>query len=210
MINNLINTLSSGARSNKYRITIPFPNIKDIDVLVQSTTFPSKTITPVDILIRGRKVSLRGETNLENTWDITFYNNKDMIERKIMLDWLNLVHTNQWNPDTGFLSNALSGVESLISGVKNVIENPMSLISGGGMTKYQKDIKIEQLDNSGSSTFSTTLIGAFPINVSNIELSDQETNVSQTTVTFAFSDIKYDIKGDGIQFEDIKDLINNI
>jgi hypothetical protein len=80
MITDLINTLNQGARKNKYRVIIPLPESSDIDLLVHSATFPSKTITPVDVIVRGRKASIRGETSIENTWDITFYNKKDMKE----------------------------------------------------------------------------------------------------------------------------------
>jgi hypothetical protein len=209
MITDLISTLNQGARGNKYRVIIPLSESKDLDILVKETTFPSKTITPVDIIIRGRKASLRGETNIENTWDITFYNKKDMFERKLLLDWLELVHTNQWNPDAGYLENILSGADSIISGVNNAISNPLSLISGG-LSTYQKDIIIEQLDADGNVTFSTTLIGAFPINISNINLTNEISEISTTSVTFAFTDLSYDIKGDGIQYSDIKNLIKNI
>ena len=209
MISNLISTLNQGARKNKYRVTIPLPNSADIDLLVHSASFPSKTIIPVDIIVRGRKASIRGETSIENTWDITFYNKKDMKERKDLLDWMDLVHSNQWDPESGFVQNVMSGVDSLISGVKNTIENPLSLLQSE-MTDYQKDIIVEQLDGNGQVTFSTTLIGAFPITVGNVELGDETGEISTTSCTFAFSDIKYDVKGDGLQYSDIKNFINNI
>jgi hypothetical protein len=63
---------------------------------------------------------------------------------------------------------------------------------------------IEQLDSNGNVTFSTTLIGAFPINVSSVELTDETSEISTTDVTFAFTDIIYDIKGDGVQYSDVK------
>jgi hypothetical protein len=209
MITDLVNILNQGARRNKYRISIPLPEAKDLDILVKETSIPSKTITPVEVIIRGRKASIRGETSFENTWDITFYNKKDMKERKKILDWMDLVHSNQWDPEFGYLQNVLSGAESIITGVTNIVENPMSIFSSEA-SKYQRDITIEQLDNNGDVTFSTTLIGAYPINISNVDLTDETSEISTSTVTFAFNDIKYDIKGDGVQYSDIKHLIKNI
>jgi hypothetical protein len=209
MITDLISILNQGARGNKYRVVIPLPESKDLDILVKETTFPSKTITPVEVMIRGRKASLRGETNLENTWDIIFYNKKDMSERKKLLDWMDLVHSNQWNADAGFLENTLSGAESIVSGITNAIQNPMSLFASEASV-YQRDIIIEQLDANGDVTFSTTLIGAYPINVGTVELTDESSEISTTQATFAFNNITYDIKGDGVQYSDIKKFIQNI
>jgi histidyl-tRNA synthetase len=41
-------------------------------------------------------------------------------------------------------------------------------------------------------------------------LGDETGEISTTSCTFAFSDIKYDIKGDGLQYSDIKHFINNM
>jgi hypothetical protein len=97
----------------------------------------------------------------------------------------------------------------MISGIKDIIKNPTSLLNSGTNT-YQKDIKIEQLDNDGNVTFYSTLIGAFPINISTVELNDSNSEISETTITFAFSDIEYGIKGSGLTFNKVVDFIENI
>jgi hypothetical protein len=157
---------------------------------VQSTTFPSKVQTPVEVFIKGRKVQIRGETNLENTWDVTFYNTKDMSARKSILEWMDIIHYNQWFEGGNSYQGAL---DSIVSGIKNIMNDPFSLLNQG-MNKYQKNIKVEQLDGYGNITYTCELIGAFPINVSSIELDDSNSEVSKTTVTFAFTDIKYSDK----------------
>jgi hypothetical protein len=207
MIRELMDVLEDGARQNKYRVIIPGDGIssKDIDILVQSATLPGITITPVEVFIRGRKAQLRGETNLENTWDVTFYNTTNMEVRNMILEWMSTIHWNQWEPgDGGFLGQ----IDSLITSVQNVISNPLSLLSKG-MTTYQKDIFIEQLDNDESSTYKIGLVGAFPINVSAIDLEDETSDVSKTTVTFAFTDITIDDKA-GFGRSDLRGLLKNI
>ena len=212
MIYKLMDTIKAGARTNKFRVTIPLISDLDsenFDIVVESTTLPSKTIVPTELTVRGRKVQMRGETSLENTWDVTFYNTEDMFCRYQMLLWMNLVHQNSWNPSSGSISNILSGVDSVISGVSNLIQNPMSLFDAGSI-KYQRDIFVEQLDHEGKATFKTILVGAFPINVSNVELNNATGDVSKTSVTFAFTDLKFEIENRNISYNDIKSFLQNL
>jgi len=210
MISQLIQTVYSGARSNKYRITIPVIETefsRKFDFMVQSSTFPSKTITPVEVIIKGRKVQIRGETNIENTWDLTFYNTNDMEARNLLLGWMDIVHKNQWEPEgkQTKIEDAIDFVKGVGKGITNIIENPLSLIDDG-VVSYQKNIIVEQLSHDGSVTFTTELIGAFPINISAIEISDSNSEISQTTVTFAFTDLFYEMKGERIDLDDIDKL----
>ena len=194
MIQDLLYKIKSGARSNKYRVIIPAGNnwSKDIDTLIQSTNLPSRTITPVEVYLRGRKVQLRGETNLENTWDMTFYNSENMEERAKILEWMEQIHRNQYNLSSfSYLSQGIAAAKSIYEGVKNLINDPLSLFNSG-VVKYQKDITIEQLDSDGKPTFKVILIGAFPINMSAVEYDDSTSDISKSTCTFAFTDIKYE------------------
>jgi len=214
MINELVSIVNSGARGNKYRITIPVVEAnfsRKFDFMVQSTTFPSKTITPVEVFIKGRKVQLRGETNLENTWDLTFYNTVDMKARRLLLEWMDEVHKNQWSPDSinqGPLRDVLDSIKSIGKGISNLLENPLSLFDDG-VISYQKNILIEQLDNNGNVTFKTLLIGAFPVNIGRTDLADSEGNVTQSTVTFAFTDILHESPDEGIKFDDIDKFLTS-
>jgi len=187
MITELLSNLKDGARSNKYKVNIPFDD-EDLNILVQTATFPGRTITPIEIYLRGRKVQLRGETNLENTIDISFYNTTDMKARKQIIDWMMIVHNNQYIPGGSAFGQIGSALTSIVSGVKNIINDPTSLLSSGG-NPYQKDITIEQLNGNGDVSYSATLIGAFPINVSTIEYDDSNSEITKTTVSFAFTEV---------------------
>ena len=179
MINTLMNTVFSGARTNKYRIIIPLTPkslgtndlSRDINTLCQSTVMPGKTIGAAETFVKGRKVMLRGETALENTWQTTILNTSDMIIRTELLQWMQEVHKNQWVPagEDGLVNDLAQGAKSIISGVSNIVNDPMKLFTDGGV-RYQKDITIEQLNEIGEVEFTTTLIGAFPTDVSVIDL----------------------------------------
>jgi hypothetical protein len=209
MISDLLSVLKEGARNNKYRVTVP--NLlgdggRTLDLLSTSASLPSKTITPVEVYIKGRKVQIRGETNLQNTWTVTFYNDTKMRERNNIIRWMNQIHSNKWDANISNLQRAMAGFEGIIRGVKNVLNNPLSLLNS--QASYSSDIIIEQLDANGDSVYTVTLVGAFPVEVSPVDFVAENGNVSTTTVTFAFTDIETDTKGFGL--EDISRVIGSL
>jgi hypothetical protein len=212
MINQILDIVKSGARTNKYKITIPVVEaeyIRDFDFTIQSSSLPSRTITPVEVYVKGRKTQLRGETNLENTWDITFYNTDNMEARQVILDWMEEVHKNQYNMNNrGLISQGINAIKSIGKGIGELIDNPLSIFDQG-VISYQKDITIEQLDGKGDTMFTVTLVGAFPINVSSVELDDSVSDISKTSVTFAFTDIYSERKGQKIDLNDIGQLLQS-
>jgi len=213
MINKLLSKVQSGARTNKYRVIIPINQTsfsEDIDFMAQNTTFPSRTITPVEVFIKGRKVQIRGETNLENTWDVTFYNSENMELRLLFLLWMQEIHKNQYIVAS---DNMITKIGNMISGIKNtvtsLIENPLGLFDAG-LINYQKEITIEQINSDGDTTFTTKLIGAFPINVSAIDLEDSNSDVSKTTVTLAFTDVYYESKGQRLTIDEVQQILRGL
>ena len=212
MISKLMNIMQGGARSNKYRIVVPIVRdnfSEDFDFMAQSTTFPSRTITPVEVYIKGRKVQMRGETNLENTWDVTFYNTDTMDARLMFLLWMEEVHKNQYLVDDSIITKIGSGISGTIKSLTSVLSNPMGLFDKG-LIDYQREITIEQINGKGETTFSTKLVGAFPINVSTVELDDSNSEVSKTTVTFAFTDLYYESKGQKITLNELEQILRGL
>jgi len=193
MVSSLISTIKSGARANKYRIIIPIMNaniVQDIDFTVQSSSMPGKTITPVEVYIKGRKIQMRGETNLENTWDITFYNKNDLSIRNLLISWIELIHNNKYEViERNPLSDIEESFDRIGDALDNTLGNPFGF-NGENNLNYQKDITIEQLDQNGEAITKVLLIGAFPITVGPIELDDSNGNISTSTCTFAFTDIQ--------------------
>jgi len=201
-ISELKTIIGAGARDNKYRVYVPMDDDLggELDVLVQSTTLPGKTLIPTEVIVRGRKTYLRGEMSFNGAWEMTFFNTEDMKTRNYFIDWMNQVHDTNMN-SAGLLgglsiggislNSAVRAVKGTIDAVKGIVENPLSLMTGI-QPVYQRDLKIEQLNWNGEGTTYVKLIGAFPTDVSAIEYKDSNGEVSTTTVTFAYTDVEVD------------------
>ena len=211
MISTLLNTLQTGARANKYRVLVPMFNSlgEEIDILCQTASLPGKTLTPTEVILKGRKYLLRGEMSFDGSWEMTIVNTEDMEARNYFIDWMDEVHSTNMD-SSGLLGNltvagvGLSEASRAIGGaidtISNIVSNPMSLL-GGIQASYQRDIKIEQLDHQGAVKSAVRLIGAFPTSVSAVEYNDATGEVSTTTITFAYTDIQVD-KGIGEAISD--------
>ena len=200
VINNLINTLKNGARSNKYRVIIPSSEMsRSLDVMCHTAALPGRIITPVDVVIKGKKTQIVGETSLSGSWTATFYNDSGMVARKYFTQWIEDMHSlNIRNENTAMnnLGNAAAGVLSEINSLKDAVKevkaianDPLQLLLSGNAPDYQKDIKVQQLDGEGNVIFEVTISGAFPINIEDVQLDDSTSEISSTAVTFAYSDI---------------------
>lgn len=202
MIQELLNIMHSGARKNKYRILLPVSGTlsRNMDILCHNTTLPGRTLTPVEAVIKGHKVQLVGETSFEGTWEATFYNTTDMITRNYFINWMQEAHSN--NLDTSMESTGILGeieafandINASVNKVKNAYTDPIGTFLGGvgAGPLYQRDLTIQQLDGEGNVTSAVTLIGAFPTNVGAVDLDDSTGDISTTSITFNYNDIKVD------------------
>jgi len=199
-IKNLINTLKSGARSNKYRLLVPTIEIsRSLDVMCHAAALPGRVITPVDVTIKGKKTQIIGETSLSGSWTVVFYNDSEMVARRYFTQWMEDMHSLALKNQGGYFKGldtlsglALSEINSLkdaVKEVKAIVKDHTQLLLSGVAPEYQKDIKIQQLGNSENIILEATIIGAFPINVEDIQLDDSTSEISSTSITFAFSDV---------------------
>lgn len=202
-INDLVNTLKSGARANKYRIIIPSVDIsRSLDVMCHSASLPGRIITPVDVVIKGKKTQIVGETSLSGSWTANFYNDSGMVSRKYFTRWMEELHNLNIKDNSGLLGglgelgntisqgiNAADSIGQAVKEVKAIVNDPLQLLVRTHAPEYQKDIKVQQLDGNNNVIFEATITGAFPINVEDISLDDSTAEISSTSVTFAFSDI---------------------
>ena len=205
-INDLISAVKTGLRKNKYRVLFPVDGqaSSKMDVLCHTTTLPGRTLTPTEVIIKGKKVQIAGETSLEGTWEATFYNNREMEVRRYFTKWMEDIHSlGIADPNDGLfglsgINNFISRVKDTISDVKNsvekigdIINDPLgALFDDSNLPLYQRDITIQQLGNSDLDIpYQVTLIGAFPITIDAIDYDDSSGEVSTTTVTFSYTDI---------------------
>jgi len=206
-ISSLINNLKSGARSNKYRLMIPTSEItRSLDIMCHATSIPGRIITPVDVVIKGRKTQIVGETSLSGSWSVTFYNDSNMIARKYFTQWMQDMHSLELRNSigisenlgtlAGIVGNEINSLTNAVKEVKSIIHDPSQLLVSRRAPDYQKDIKIQQLSGDNNPIFEAIITGAFPINVEDIQLDDSTSEISSTVVTFAFSDIEI---GDSVE-----------
>jgi len=217
-IKNLINTLKSGARSNKYRLLVPTIEIsRSLDVMCHAAALPGRVITPVDVTIKGKKTQIIGETSLSGSWTVEFYNDSEMVARRYFTQWMEDMHSltlkNQGDGyfkklDTlsGLVLNEINSLKDAVKEVKAIVKDPTQLLLSGVAPEYQKDIKIQQLGNSENVILEATIIGAFPINVEDIQLDDSTSEISSTSVTFAFSDV---IIGNSVEKQAVENILGD-
>jgi hypothetical protein len=96
-----------------------------------------------------------------------------------------------------FARNRFSSIDTIIQDRYNQIEDTYNIIldnfvgtATDTVSFYQKDIVVEQLDENGNGVHAYRLIGAYPVNVDDVQLNDSEGEVSQTNVTFAYTNIE--------------------
>jgi hypothetical protein len=167
-INSFIREFKGGARPNLFEVGLEFPAGASNSLakakakfLVKGASLPASVINPIEVPFRGRKFKVAGDRTYEN-WTITVINDHDFEIRKAMENWM------------GYINRATSNT------------------TGSTSSAYTADLSVTQLSREGSESNPTKLanysfIGAFPVNISAIEL-NFETNdaVEEFTVEFAY------------------------
>ena len=135
-----------GARNNQFKVTMPFPGYAQVGGEIEEMAFLCSGTTLPGMVIGNVDVPFRGRV-IKLAGDRTF--------EPITFTVLN---------DTNFkIRNAF---ERWMNGINNMTDNE-------GLTNpadYQVDAFVDQLDRNGSTLKSYTLRGAFPTNLSTIEL----------------------------------------
>jgi hypothetical protein len=135
-----------GARANQFKVVMPFPGYAQVGGEIEEMAFLCSGTTLPGMVIGNVDVPFRGRV-IKLAGDRTF--------EPITFTVLN---------DTNFkIRNAF---ERWMNGINNMTDNE-------GLTNpadYQVDAFVDQLDRNGSTLKSYTLRGAFPTNLSTIEL----------------------------------------
>lgn len=146
-----------GARANLFKATVNFPTYAGGDV--ELTSFMIKAAQLPASVINPITIPFRGRQlqiagdRIFEPWTITVINDVNMEVRNAFERWMNGI--NQHNANTGFT-------------------NPVD---------YQADLIVEQLDKSGDVTKTYNFRGAFPTNLSAIEVSyDAENAIEEFSV----------------------------
>ena len=151
-----------GARSNQFKVTLPFPGYaavggetSDLAFLCKASALPGQSIPSIAIPFRGRELKIAGDRAFDD-WTITVINDTDFKLYRAFERWMN--------------------------GINNMTDNE----GIANPADYQVDGFIDQLDRNGKTLKSYTYRGLFPTTLQSIPL-DYSTNntIEDFTVTFA-------------------------
>ena len=152
-----------GARANQFKVTMPFPGYAQVGGEIEDLAFLCTATSIPAMSVGGVTVPFRGR-QIKIAGDRTF------------ADWSVTVLN-----DTNFkLRNAF---ERWQNGINNMTD-------GEGLTNpvdYQVDAFVDQLDRNGNTIKSYTLRGAWPLNISAIDLDyDEKTEIETFTVELQY------------------------
>ena len=147
------NQFLGGARPNLFEAEIYFPTgVVNASLaslkskfLIKGAQLPSSVIAPIEVPYRGRKLKVAGDRTFE-PWTITVINDVNMEISNAFESWMNLINSHTSNT---------AGLTQL---------------------NYYLDMHVKQLSrDSANPTKKYTFVGAFPTNISAIEV-NYETN----------------------------------
>ena len=152
-----------GARSNQFKVTMPFPGyasvggeIEDLAFLCKATSIPVMEIANINVPFRGRAIKIAGDRTIPD-WSVTVYNDTNFRLRNAFERWQNGI-------------NNMSDNEGLT--------NPVD---------YQVDAFLDHLDRNGNTIKSYTLRGVYPTSIAAIPLDyDEKTVIEEFEVSLAY------------------------
>jgi len=151
------NLIGGGARANQYRVTITPPpgiaiglDVRRTSFLVTASNLPASNLAAIPVPFRGRNIYVSGDRPAPEPWTVTFMNDTDFMIRNAMERWQNGI--NDYAENTGVISPA----------------------------DYQTDLTVEQLDRDDTVLKSYIFRSAYPLTISQIDLSNEEATAIET------------------------------
>ena len=175
----LKNTLGLGARANLFEIKLLFPtptNVSGnaatdwqgpteaeiaglpINILVKAAQVPAFTIGTIEVPYKaGRRIKLPGDRIFAD-WTITIINDEKHVARRAFTAWINLISRGNYDAANKSIAK-----------------------------KYYTDLTVSQLKGNNLDQRMYKLFGAFPTDVSAVDLSmDSTDTLSEFTVNFQY------------------------
>lgn len=203
----------AGVRTNKFLLefSIPLHNATHPwkwNILCKATSFPQRSMHTASMWRFGRKYNLRGETNFNDTWTLTFEDDSTLALRKDFDRWFKEID------DTRLQFTALDVYSNMGNPVKRLETKTVDLFEredtaefdlGGFLgdmvtslirpeyapsaPNYQTDIKVYQLDQTGNKVMGYVMQNAFISDIGAVDYGDEKQNELVTfPVTFTFSE----------------------
>lgn len=151
---------TGGARSNLFRVILPFPagtagNTELASFMIKSASLPASTVAEITVPFRGRQIKVAGDRTFAD-WSVTVINDNDFGIRDAFERWMNVIN--------GHISN----------------------VGTMSMAAYQVDATVEQLNRAGEVVKTYKMVGIFPTELGDIQVSyDNNDQIEEFTTNFA-------------------------
>jgi hypothetical protein len=174
-VTQLKEALGLGARSNLFDVKLLFPiggtinpagayegpttqPSDALNILVKSAQVPAFTVGTIEVPYKaGRRIKLPGDRTFAD-WTVTVINDESHTARRAFTAWINLISRGNYE-----------------SAAKSTAKD------------YYTDLTVSQLKGTGTVQRVYKLFGAFPTDVSGVDLSmDSTDTLSEFTVTFQY------------------------
>ena len=133
-------------------------SIQKLSFMCQAAQLPAASMSQIEVPYFGRRIKVAGERSFEN-WTLSIMNDEDFKVRALFEKW----------------SNALNSLETNLRGTNLDNEN------------YKADLDVIQYAKDGEVIRAYTVVGAFPTEVSGIEVNWSSTGTVQTfSATLAY------------------------
>jgi hypothetical protein len=172
-VKDFLQIIKQGVRPNLFLVDIAFPNAAGlpagtstegelVNILCKSAALPASNLGVIEVPFRGRTVKIAGDRTFD-TWTATFINDKDFKIRHYMETWMRKINSHEGNTADLIVPDFSSG--------------------------YTADLHVKQLERNDSEGGAVireyTLFGAFPTNISQIDLAyDSNDQIEDFTVEF--------------------------
>lgn len=182
---------ADGARSSLFDVQLVFPGLatqgltasaaggsttaeQQVTFKARATSLPGDSINSITVNYFGREIKVAGTRTFPD-WTITVINDEDFIIRNAMEKWMSRINEHVANVRNPSFIRGDGGYQSTISVRQYSKTGPNVGVAGGGVTGVPGGI-IKRYD----------LIGAFPTEVSPIEVDWGADTIEEFTVTFAY------------------------
>lgn len=201
-----------GLRKNRYMIEIPVPTVsgETLNILCQSAGLPERSMNTVDVWHKGRRYTMRGETDYGGEYEISIVDDSAMEIRAMFDTWMKTIDNTRPDKNSSLLGasfeelapgliGTLESVVQVGNMVKNALKSPQQLANFalglldssnmGPSAEYQVDVNIWQMDRGDGNVYGYKLQNAFPKAIGIVTLEDGDENtLSEFSVTLAFSE----------------------
>lgn len=205
--------VGAGVRTNKFLLEFTIPLHGGLhpwtwNVLCKATSFPQRSMHTASMWRFGRKYNLRGETNFNDTWTLTFEDDSALSLRKNFDKWFREIDDSRLQYEglniyegMGDPNVRLETLNTDLFEREDTAPFSFSAFTRGLTTallrpeynpsapNYQTDVRVYQLDQTGNKVMGYVMQNAFISDIGAVDYGDDKLNELVTyPVTFTYSE----------------------